>query len=139
MRNGSCQLLGLGNSTFHAFGTIGENNLCPIGLQQVAALHRHSLWHGQDSSIASSSCNAGQANTGIATGRLDDNRILGKLAFSLSLFNHTLGNTILDTASWVEVFQLYQNICLQIIGLDEIVGLQQWGMTDKLCNTIIYL
>ena len=139
MRDGSSKLLCLGNSALHALGTVGQDNFCPVCLQKVAAFHGHGLRHGENSPVATGCRYAGQADAGIAAGRLDDDGILGELALGLSLLNHSLGDTVLDTACRVEIFQLYQDISLQAVCLDEVVGAEQRGTSDKFCYTVIYL
>ena len=139
MRDGSGKLLCLGNGALHALGTVGQDDFCPVCLQKVAALHGHGLRHGEDSPVATGCRHAGQADAGVAAGRLDDDGILGELALGLSLLNHGLGDTVLDAACRVEIFQLYQDISLQAVGLDKVIGTEQRSAPDEFCYAIIYL
>ena len=47
-----CQLIGLGNGTLHALGTLAQHQLCTVGLHQLAALHAHGLGHHDDDAVA---------------------------------------------------------------------------------------
>ena len=105
-----CQLVGLGNGTLHALGTLAEHQLGTVSLHQLAALHAHGLGHHDDDAVALGGCHSSQTDAGVAGGRLDDDGAGLELAGSLGVIDHGLGDTVLDGAGGVEVFQLCQKL-----------------------------
>ena len=118
--------------TKHALGTLAQHQLCAVSLHQLAALHAHGFGHDNDDLIAAGSCHAGQADAGVAGGRLNDGGILVQLAGSFGIVQHCLCNAVLDGTGGIEVFQLSQQLGFQAFGGFNVGELQQRGMADQL-------
>ena len=132
-----CQLIRLGNGTFHALCALAQDQLCAVSLHQLAALHAHGLGHHDDDAVALGSGHSGQTNAGVAGGRLNDHGTGLQLAGGLGIVDHLLGNAILDRAGGVEVFQLGQNGGLQVGFLLDMGQLQQRSVANQLiCGSV---
>ena len=106
-RNLLGQLVSLGDGALHALGALGEHQLRAVGLHQLTALHGHGLRHDDDDAVAPGGGHGGQAD-------------------------HRLGDAVLYAAGGVEVFQLGQDLSLQVVGLFNVGQLQQGGVADEL-------
>lgn len=84
------------------------------------------------SSVSGVMGNAGQADAGVAGGRLNDGGILVQLAGSFGIVQHCLCNAVLDGTGGIEVFQLSQQLGFQAFGGFNVGELQQRGMADQL-------
>ena len=132
-----CQLIGLGNGTLHALGTLAQDQLCAVSLHQLAALHAHGLRHDDDDAVALGRRHSGQTDAGVAGGRLNDDRTRLQLASGFCIVDHLLGDAVFDRTRRVEVFQLCQDGGLQILLLLDVGQLQQRSVTDQLiCGRI---
>ena len=128
------QLVGLGNGALHALGALGQHQLRAVGLHQLAALHAHGLRHHDDDPVAPGGGHRGQADAGVAGGRLNDDAALLQQALGLGVIDHGLGDTVLDAAGGVKVLQLGQHPGLQAELLLDMGQLQQGGLTDQLVS-----
>ena len=133
----SRQLLGLGDGTLHALGTLGQHKLGTVGLQQVAAFHAHGLRHGEDDPVSPGGGHGGQANAGVSAGRLNDHGVRLQNALGFGIVDHGSGHSILDTASRIEVLQLAVNGGFQMIQCDVIGQLQKRRAADKVCDPVV--
>ena len=70
------QFLRLGDGAVHALFAGREDDLGPEGLEQPAPLQAHGLGHGDDQLVAAGGTGEGQADAGVAAGRLDDDGVL---------------------------------------------------------------
>ena len=132
-----CQLVGLGNGTLHAFGTLAQHQLCTVSLHQLAALHAHGLGHHDDDAVALGGCHSGQTDASIAGGRLNDHGTFLQQALFLGIIDHLFGDAILDRTGRIEVFQLSNDVGRQLLLLFNVGQLQQRSMTDQLiCGSI---
>ena len=132
-----CQLVGLGDGALHALGTLAQHQLCAVSLHQLAALDAHGLGHHDDDAVALGSCHGSQTDAGVAGGGLDDDGAGLELAGSLGVIDHGLGDTVLDGAGGVEVFQLCQKLGRKVCILLDMGQLQQRGVADQLvCGSI---
>ena len=134
-----CQLIGLGNGTFHALGTLAQDQLRAIGFHQLAALHAHSLGHDNDDAVALGSRHGSQADAGVAGGGLDDDGTRFELAGSLGVVDHGLGNAVLDGTGRVEILQLGQDLGRQVFLCFNVGQLQQRSVADQLIRGSINL
>ena len=131
------QLVGLGNGALHALGTVGQHQLGAVGLHQLAALDAHRLGHDDDDAVAAGGGDGRQTDTGVAGGRLDDDGAGLQLAGGLGVVDHGPGDTVLDGAGGVEIFQFSENFCLKVLGVFNMGELQQRGVADQLvCGSI---
>ena len=126
------QLIGLGNGTFHALGTLAQNQLRTVGFHQLAALHAHGLRHHDDDAVALGGSHSSQADAGVAGSRLNDHGAGLELAGGLGIVDHLLGNAVLDGTGRVEVFQLCQHSGFQVSFLFNVGQLQQRSVADQL-------
>ncbi len=110
------QLFGLADGAGHAFCAGGKDQLGPIGAQQHTALFAHRIGHDQGQLVAPGGAHKGQANAGIAAGRLDDDGIGFDLAGLLGGFDHRYADAVLNAVGWVEVFQLGSHFSRRAIG-----------------------
>ena len=87
--------------------------------------------------VALGSCHGSQTDAGVAGGGLDDDGAGLELAGSLGVIDHGLGDTVLDGAGGVEVFQLCQKLGRKVCILLDMGQLQQRGVADQLvCGSI---
>ena len=128
------QFVGLGNGALHALGALGEHQLRAIGLHQLAALHAHRLRHDDDNTIAPGGGHAGQADAGVAGGGLDNDGIGLQNPLGLGIVDHGLGDTILDGTGGVEILQLAEDLCLQLLVLFNVGKFKQRGVADQLVS-----
>ena len=66
------QLLGLVDGAVHALLARRQHDLGAERLEQPAAFQAHGLGHGHDQLVAAGGAGEGQADAGVAAGRLDD-------------------------------------------------------------------
>ena len=130
------QLLGLGDSALHAFGTVGEYELCAICLHKLAALDGHGLGHGDDYLVAASRRHRGDADAGVAARGLDDGVVAAahELAGLLGLVNHVLGDAVFDGPGGVEVLEFDEHTSLEVLVGLKVGELQKRGVADKLID-----
>ena len=103
------QLLGLGDGAGHAPSRGRQDDLGAEGLEQAAAFEAHALGHGDDELVAAGGAGEGQADAGVAAGRLDDDRVLGDLAVALAGVDHGDADAVLDRPERIEVLHLGDN------------------------------
>ena len=131
------ELLGLGDGALHALGTVGEDELRAVGLHQLAALDAHGLRHDDDDAVAARGGDGGEADTGVAGGRLDDNGVGLQLAAGLGVIEDGLGDTILDGAGGVEVFKLGEKLGFELFCLFDVGQFEKRGLADQLvCGSV---
>ena len=130
------QLLGLGDGALHAFGAVGEHELCAVCLHELAALDGHGLGHSDDHLVAAGRRHRGDADAGVATRGLDDGVVATahELAGLLGLVNHVLGDAVFDGPGGVEVFQFDEHTGLEVLVGLEVGELQKRGVADKLID-----
>ena len=126
------QLVRLGDGTLHALGTVSQHQLGAVGLHQLAALNAHRLGHDDDDAVAAGSRHAGQTDAGVAGGRLDDDRARLEQALCLCVVDHCLCDAVLDTAGRIEVLELRQNLCFEVLLLLDMHQLQKRSVADQL-------
>ena len=132
-------LFSLGDGTLHALCAVGENELCAVGLHQLAALDAHGLGHDDDDAIAACGGHGCKADAGIAGGRLDDDGVGLQLAACLSVIKNGLGDTILDGACGVEVFELGEELSLELFSLFDVGQFEKRGLADQLVRRSVNL
>ena len=103
------KLLGLCDSTLHALGAVGEDDLCAVCFEDISSLNAHRFGHGDDYTVALSCCYGSKTDTGIAGGRLDDDGAGLQLALLLCLFDHSLCDPVLNASCRIEILELSQN------------------------------
>ena len=130
-------LLGLFHGAHHAALGGGQHQLRAVGCQHLAALHAHGLRHGEDDIVASGNAHGGEADAGVAGGRLHDGAAGQELAVLFGGFDHLQRHAILHGSGGVKVFQLHKHRCRELKLLAVAHGLQQGGVTDQLgCRAI---
>jgi len=95
------QLFGAGNRAVHAFFARCQLELRAVGQHQPAPLNAHAVGHDQHQRVTLDSCDHGQADAGIARGRLDDGATGLQRAGLFCRFDHAQGNAVLDGAARV--------------------------------------
>ena len=125
------QLLRLRDGALHALCPLREDKLGAVGLQDVAALHAHGLRHGEDNAVALGGRDGGQADAGVAGGRLDDDAALPKQPLLLRVLDHRLRDAVLDAAGRVKVFQFDQHPGLQSQFLFNISDFHKGRIADQ--------
>ena len=133
------QFFCLCDGTFHTLRTVCQHKLCTICLQKLSAFYTHGLRQCQDCTIALCGCNGRNSDTCISGCRLDDCCPRLQLSLFLSILDHCKCNTILYRTGWVQVLQLYIQICICHACLLRItVCLKQWCITDQFQRTFNY-
>ena len=92
------QLFGGSDRSFHTFGGRGQHQLGAEVFEHHAALHAHGLRHGQDQLQSLGGADEGQAEAGVAAGRLDDDRVVLDQAVFDACLDHCHGDAALDAA-----------------------------------------
>ena len=126
------KLVRLRDRALHALCALGQHKLCTVSLHQLAALHAHGLRHYDDDAVAACGCNTRQTDAGVAGGRLDDDRARLEQALCLSVVDHCLCDAVLDAAGRIEVLELRQNLCFELLLLLDMHQLQKRSAADQL-------
>ena len=137
VRSAFCQLLSFGNRTFHTLSTVSQYQLCAISLQQIAAFNAHGFRHSQNNFVTAGSSYGCQTDTGVAAGGFNNSSPRLKNTLSLCIINHCFGNSIFDAAGGIEIFQLAQNLCFQLVFSFVVFQLQQRSATNQISNASI--
>ena len=111
------QLLGPGDGALHALLARGQVEAGAVGLHQVAAFDRHAFRHDQDQLVALHRGHHGQADAGVARGRLNDGATGLQVAIRFGSLDHGQRDAVLDGAAGVRAFGLDPNV-----GVGEQVG-----------------
>ena len=80
--------------------------------QQAAALLAHCFGHREDDLVAPGRPDPGEADAGIAAGRLDDGRAGGEDPFLLGILDHRQRDAVLDASAGIEELQFDKNVGL---------------------------
>ena len=87
--------------------------------------------------IATRCRNSSDADARIAARRLDQRCPRSNLALLLRLLNHCSRNAVLHRPRRVEILELHQQICRNIIRLCKVFCCEQRRMTDELRHRLI--
>ena len=128
------QLVGLGNGTLHALGTLAEAQPCAVCLDELPTLYAHGVRHDDDQIVAPGGSHGGQADAGIAGGRLDEGGTGLQGPGLLGLVNNGPGDPVLYGAGGIEVLQLGQDPGFQLLFLLDMGQLQQGGLSNQLVS-----
>ena len=132
------QLLGASDGSRHAVFATGQFYSCPIGFDEVATLHAHGLWHGEDEVIASHGRHQSQTHTRVAAGGLDDGGTGFEDATLLGVGNHGEGDAVFDAAAGIEILYLGNDGGVKVLGGRILVKFQEGGVADEVgqlfCN-----
>ena len=90
------QLLGACDRALHPLRAVRQDDLRPIGLEEVAALHAHRLRHRENRAVAARRRHRGDTDARVAARRLDQRRPRRNLAVLFRLLDHRDRNAILD-------------------------------------------
>ena len=96
------QFLGAGDRALHPLLLGGEIEGRAIGQHQPAALEAHALGHDQDEPVALDRGDHGEADAGIARGRLDDDAAGLELAGLLRVLDHRERDAVLDRGAGID-------------------------------------
>ena len=87
--------------------------------------------------MAAATAGGGQADAGVAGGRLNDDGAFLQQALRLGVVDHGAGHAVLDRTGGIEVFELGENLCLQVEFLFNVGKLQKRRLADELiCGCI---
>ena len=81
----------------------------------------------------------GEADAGVAAGRLDNDGAGLERAALLGVGDHGIGDTVLDGAGGIEVFELCVDLSAEVFRGGETVELEQGSGADQVGNGIISL
>ena len=126
------KLICLRDRAGHTLCALGQNQLRAVGLEHIAALDGHGLGHGEDDAVAAGRRDSRQTDAGVAGGRLDDDRARLEQALCLCVVDHCLCDAVLDTAGRIEVLELRQNLCFEVLLLLDMHQLQKRSVADQL-------
>ena len=121
------KFLRFGDCAFHAECAFGQHELRAVGGEQFAALNAHGVRHGEDQPVTFDCRNEGEADTGIAAGRFDDQRSRRNLSRLFRRLDHADGDAVLDAAGRVEGFHFDQHFRIAPV---EFVDPHQRGFAD---------
>ncbi len=102
-----------------------------VGQHQAAALDRHAVGHDQDDLVALDGRHHGQADAGVARGRLDDGAAGLERAGALGVFDHGQGDAVLDRAAGVAALGLDPDL---VAGAEQAVDADVRRAADGLEN-----
>ena len=97
------QFLCLRDGALHSLRSLCEHDLCAVGFQDVPALHAHRLGHCQNDPVALGGGNGGEADARVAGGRLNDHRTLFQESLLFRVFDHGLGDPVLDASRGIKI------------------------------------
>ena len=139
-RNGSLQLVCLGNGTLHSLCALRKNKLCPVCLEKGAALNAHGIRKRKNCTIASCCCNESNADAGVAACGLNDRCTGLQLAALFCVIDHSCCDSVLDRARRIEILQLRDQLCIRDALLRlKICQLQKRCVSDQFCCALINL
>ncbi|MCY1426513.1 hypothetical protein D9M71_423350 [compost metagenome] len=101
--------LGPGDRALHALGRLGEHQFGAEGLEHLAPLQAHGCGHGEDQLVATRRGDEGQADAGIARGRLDNGHARLEPAAAFRVPDHVRADPAFDRITRVTPFGLGQN------------------------------
>src|SRR5690606_27827195 len=113
-----------------------EDEFGAENLEELAALHRHGLGHGEDELEALGRGHEGQRDAGVAGGRLDEHGVLVDAAGLEGLLNHRETDAVLHGRERVEEFELEQNFGLGAMGGGGAVETNQRGVPNGLSDVV---
>ena len=132
---GGGQLLGLAHRAGHSFGGRRQNDFGSHRLEQPSAFQAHAFRHGDRQLVASGTADKSQADSRVAAGRLDDDRVVADPAVSLGGVDHCPGNAVFDAPERVAVFHLRHDIGRASFG--HFAQPDQRRVADPLGNIVI--
>ena len=132
-----CQFLCLGDRTAHALGTLCQHQFCTVCFHQIATFNAHGFRHCNNQTIASGCRNGSQTNSGIAAGGFNDDTARLQQTLCLCIIDHALGDSVLNAASRIEIFQLAVDLCRQFVLCLQIRQFQQRCSADQICDLLI--
>ena len=91
-------LLGPRDGALHSLGPFREDHLAAQRPEQVPALERHRLRHGEDAAIAPRRRDVRQADAGVPRGRLDDEHARAKASLLDRVVDHRGADPVLHRA-----------------------------------------
>ena len=131
------KFLRFGDGTLHALGTFGQNHFGTICLQNISSFHAHCFRHGQNNTVSFRGRDCCQTNTGISGCRLNDDRPFLQKSLLLRVFDHRLGDSVLDASCRIQIFQFDKQCCLQIQFLFDVCYFNQRCVADQIqCSFI---
>ena len=122
-----------GDGPFHTGGSVGQDQLRAVRLEQLAPLDAHGFGHGQDQFIPFDRRDHRQADAGIAAGRLDDQRPRFQHAALFRVLDHGQRDPVLHTAARIEGFHLGDDFRFAFI---QAVDPHQRSIPDQFSNSI---
>jgi release factor glutamine methyltransferase len=128
-------LFGARNSTAHALGTRGKNNLSAVGTNQNATFNRHGLGHGQNDLVAASCTHQGQGDTGVTRGALHDGSSGLEFARLLSGIDDGLTQAVLHGVAGVVELELGVDRGASAFG--ETVDAHQGSVAGELSDVVV--
>ena len=129
------QLFRLAYRPTHSLIPRRKYNFSTKCLQQAPALKAHGLWHGDKQLVTFGGTGERQPNSGIAAGRLNDDRSRFDFAALFTILDHGHANSVFHRPQRVEVFQLPQNNRLGTICYPP--QLDQRGIANTFCDAVI--
>ena len=109
----------------------GEHQFRTVGGQQFAPLNAHRFGHGEDQPVAFDRGGKGEADSGVAAGRFDDQRTGFEQAARFGVLDHRESDAILDAAARIEIFHLRQHVGFAVV---EAVNAKQRRAADQLIH-----
>ena len=102
------QLLRLPDRPRHAFLSRRQDDIRPVGSQQLPAFFAHGFRHGQDHPVSPDGRDRRQADPRISAGGLDDRRSRLQASVRLRVQDHPERRPVLHASGGIQVFQLCQ-------------------------------
>ena len=116
---------------------VQANYLSAKGLDNLESLLTYLILDIYSERVALGSCDSCKADTCISRGGLNDHGALFQKSLFLSVLEHGLGNSVLDTSCRIQVFQFHQNSCFQPQFLFNIDNLHQRCISDQFNDSLI--
>ena len=137
--SGLCQLFGFFDRAFHAFRTLGENDLRAVSLYDIPAFDAHRLGHGEYYFISSRRAYRRKPYAGIAGSRFDYDRPGEEFTVSFGGIDHRLGDPVFNRPRRVEIFEFSENPRFKIMFFSVFFEFQKRSSAYKFVNALINL
>ena len=131
------KLLCLGNGSLHSLGSVCENHLCTICLQDVSSLNTHGLRHGEDRLIALGSCDGCKSDSCVTGCWLDNSCAWFQDTFLLCILDHCFTDSVLNASCRVKILELGKYCSLKSLRLLYVLNLYKRCVSDQFQCTFV--
>ena len=122
------QFLSLADGARHTLMGRSEHQSGTQTAKQRATLDAHAVGHREDKLVATSGSHQSQSHACVAACGFDDDGVPAEKSLLLSLFDERIAHTVFHATSWVQILQLSQHACFQLLVFLHLAEFQQGGL-----------